>query len=186
VRTGFVYVLVSATLAVILYLAAREHRQKSGETYIFRYPTIWLRVIAFLTPVYSCAALFIYSRDPLVPRSSGFILTLAVLFGGMTVFHALGYFYLKLYEVRVSGGRLYVKIWSREKSISFDQVNQILVVKGGNGVTELTLLDDNGRVLYKVGSTIQDFADLVSLVEECASARRDVTVRRRDEFGRWV
>ena len=87
------YLATSITLGVVLFLARRQHHERNEESEVYRYPSVMVNLLAFLTPIYGAMAAFLYLRDPQTERSIQFIVSLAVVFGAFIIGNTVAYFH---------------------------------------------------------------------------------------------
>lgn len=182
--TALTYLATSLTLAIVLFLARRQHHEKDEDTEIYRYPSLLVNVIAFGTPMYGAMAAFIYTLDPQTERSIGFIFSLAVVFGAFIIGNTIAYFYFRSFSVEVSSAQLIVSSWGRRKSIRWEEVAIISAVVGFRGGGEMTLFNRDRKLIFKIANSIEDFDDLVWTVKNNTRHHR-VLIRERDRYGKW-
>jgi hypothetical protein len=144
-----------------------------------------VNVIAFFTPMYGAMAAFIYTRDPQIERSAGFIFSLAIVFGVFIIGNTIAYFYFRSYSIEVNSAQLIVSSWGHRKFIRWDEVAIISAVVGFRGGREMTLFNKDKKLIFKIAGSIEDFDDLVWTVKNNTRHRR-VLIRERDRYGKWA
>jgi hypothetical protein len=183
-RTAIVYLATSITLAIILTLARRQHHESLSGTDVYRYPPLLVQLVALLTPVYGAAAAFVYSRDPQVPRTTGFIVALAVVFGAFIVGNTAAYFHFRSFSIEITDSHIAVRSWGRRRLIRYDEIAAISITTGWRGGGEMQLYGQANKLIFKIANSIQDYDDLVWSAKNNARGR-GVVVRERDRYGKW-
>lgn len=183
-RTAMVYLATSITLAVILTIARRAHHVNIGRREVYRYPPLLVRLVAFFTPVYGAAAAFIYSRDPQLPKTTGFVVALTVVFGGLLIGNSVAFLYFRSFVIEVGDSSVLRRSWGRQRLISYDEIAVIVTVKGWGGGGDTRLYDQQNRLRLKITSSIQDYDDLIWSIKN-HTRRSNVIVRERDSLGKW-
>jgi hypothetical protein len=181
--TGLSYALVAITVAILLWFAGRQRHDRRDGADLFRYPSMLLTVIGMLTPAYGLMGAFIYSRYPQGPSKMS-LLRLAAVFGLFIVGNSLVYLYLRSFSVEITDTLLTVRSFIGIRSVRFADVRTVCCIAGRRGGAELRLLGSGDRQLFKIGSTIQDFDELVTLIRN-NSQMRGVRLRECDRSGRW-
>lgn len=183
-NTALTYLAASLTVAIFLIFARRQHHEVHSNSETYRYPSLLLNVIALGTPLYGVFAAFIYTRNPEVPRSAGFVTALTIVFGTFMLGNTVAYFYFRSFSVDISKSQIVVSSWGRRRAIPWDTVASIRLITGRQGLGEMRLFDQSKGLLLKVGSSIQDYEDLVWSVKD-NTRRAGVVVRERDGKGNW-
>lgn len=183
-RTAIVYLAASVTLAIILSLARRQHHESRSGTAVYRYPSLLVQLVALFTPVYGAAAAFIYSRDPQLPKTTGFIVALTLVFGTFMVGNTVAYLYFRSFSIEINDSLIIVRSWGRRRQIRYDEIATISIVKGWRGGGEMQLYGPANKRLFKVANSIQDYDDLVWSVKNNTRGA-SVVVRERDRYGKW-
>ena len=177
------YLVISIVVAIVLSLARRQHHESRDGVEIFRYPSVLLKVIAFSTPVYGVGTAFIYSTFRQKPSGVGLLL-FVLFFSSLILANSVIYLYLKAFSVEIAGDKFVIGGLRGMRSIPFQSVQEICVVRSFRGGAELILFDGNKKVLLKAGSTIADFDDLLWTIKD-KTRNRGVVVRERDGSGKW-
>jgi len=183
-NTALTYLAASLTLGILMIFARRQHHEIHDSSETYRYPSLLLNVIALGTPLYGVFAALIYTRDPGVPRSPGFIVALTIVFGTFMLGNTVAYFYFRSFSIDVSNSQVVVSSWGRRRTIPWESVASIRLITGRQGLGEMRLFDQSQRQLLKVGSSIQDYEDLVWSVKD-NTRRAGVVIRERDRKGNW-
>jgi hypothetical protein len=178
------YLGTSLTLAILLTFAHRQHHESHDNSEVYRYPSLLLKVIALGTPIYGAFAAFIYSRDPQVPRSVGFIAALTIVFGTFMLGNTVAYFYFRSFSIQISDSLITVRSWGRRRLIRYDEIATVSILEGWRGGGEMRLYNQANMLLFKVANSIQDYDDLVGSVKN-NTRRGSVVVRERDRYGKW-
>jgi hypothetical protein len=182
--TGLAYFAASIALAVILSLARRQHHKSLAGTEVYRYPPLLVKLVAFFTPVYGAAAALIYSRDPQIPKTTGFIVSLLVVFATLMVGNTLAYLYFWSFSVEISDSLLVVRSWGRLRVIQYNEIVAVSILNGWRGGGEMRLYGSSNKLLFKIANSIQDYDDLVWSVKNNIH-RDNVVIRERDRYGKW-
>jgi hypothetical protein len=183
-RTAIVYLATSITLAIILSLSRRQRHESLSRTDVYRYPPLLVQLVALFTPVYGAAAAFIYSRDPQVPKTTGFVIALAVVFGTFMIGNTVAYFYFRSFSVEITDSHIGVRSWGRRRLIRYDEIAAISILTGWRGGGEMQLYGQANKLLFKIANSIQDYDGLVWSVRNNARGK-SVVVRERDRYGKW-
>jgi hypothetical protein len=183
-RTALVYLATSVTLAIILNLARHQHRESLSGTDVYRYPPLLVRLVALFTPIYGAAAAFIYSRDPEVPKTTGFLVALAVVFGTFMIGNTVAYFYFRSFSIEITDSHIAVRSWGRRRLIRYDEIVAISIFTGWRGGGEMQLYGQANRRLFKIANSIEDYDDLVWSVKNNTRSM-SVVIRERDRYGKW-
>lgn len=183
-NTALTYLATSLTLGILLIFARRQHHEIHDNSEIYRYPSLLLNVVALGTPLYGVFAAIIYTRNPEVPRSAGFISALTIVFGTFMLGNTVAYFYFWSFSIDINDSRMIVSTWGRRRTIPWDWIASIRLVTGRQGLGEMRLFDQSQKLLLRVGSSIQDYEDLVWSVKN-NTRRTGVVIRERDGKGNW-
>lgn len=183
-NTALTYLAVSITLGVLLLFARRQHHEIHEQTQVFRYPSLLVNALALGTPLYGVFAAVIYSRNPEIPRTAGFIAALTFVFGILIVGNTIAYFYFRSFSIEVNKSQLVISNWWRQKAIPWQAIASICLITGRKGLGNMRLFDESKTLLLTIGSSIQDYDDLVWSVKE-NTRRTGVVVRERDSNGKW-
>jgi hypothetical protein len=183
-NTALTYLATSLTLGILLIFARRQHHGIHHDSEVYRYPSLYLNVIALGTPIYGVFAAIIYTRNPEIPRSAGFITALTIVFGTFMLGISVAYFYFRSFSIDITDSRIIASSWGRRRTILWDSIASIRLVTGRQGLGEMRLFNQSNKLLLRVGSSIQDYEDLVWSVK-VNTRRSGVVIHERDRNGIW-
>jgi hypothetical protein len=143
-----------------------------------------VQLVALFTPVYGAAAAFIYSRDPQAPKTTGFVIALAVVFGTLIIGNTVAYFYFRSCSLEITDSNIVVHSWGRRRLIRYEEITVISILAGWRGGGEMQLYGRANKLLFKIANSIQDYDDLVWSVKNNARGN-SVVLRERDRYGKW-
>jgi len=174
------YLLTALTVWALLVIAGRQRHQGSGDVEVFRYPAVYRYFFAGSVPFFVLAGLYstVLGGRPPHPFPGEWIFSAIT----CSVFCALGlygYLWMSRYSILVSGISISVRSVFTARSFTADQIQSITVLNGYRGARDVFLRDADGRLLMRVGGTIEDFDELVSLLR-AKTKGRDVVFRQRD------
>lgn len=171
-------------MALLFYVVARGSRGERDESDMFRYPAPLVRFVFVLSvgfPVVS--AVVIYSTFS--PRPRGFDLYLFFgIWTALLVAFLAGFAYLKRFYIKWAGDRIVIRGF-RTRVVNMGQALRVVLIEGGRGGKELYIYDRSNALVLKIGSTLEDFEGLSSMVREYAE-RSGTRYEERDRWGNWI
>jgi hypothetical protein len=182
VFVAITYALTVFTVSGLLWFARRQHRTKREIGELFAYPSVYRYFAAFMI-LFFLAAGFYATHGGAAKRPAEFESTISWLMAGG--FCGLAMWALLLftrYSISIVGTTVRINGILTERSFDLREVREAVVLEGYRGARDLLVSDASGQILMKVGSTIQDFDDLIDVLRR-GLAEYGVAVRRRDMMG---
>jgi hypothetical protein len=169
--TALIYILVSATLALLLQLLrhGKGHVELADCT-VYRYSRNFARFYLLMMPIGWGMVAFIYSTDPRQSPHDIRFFVFVVLLVAMGCIPVFGYVYAASYRVRVD--QLGIEYGSpfRVGRVEFASVGALATVRG-RGI-DYWILSPAQEGLAKIGGSVQDFESLRSDVEHATRSSK--------------
>jgi hypothetical protein len=183
--TATTFIVVSISLAVLLYFGSKEHHQVREGTEIYRYQSVLIRVIFIGIPGSVLASGFVYSTfPPGEPRGIGLFIFVAI-FSSFSLIFIVIYLYSKKFYIEIDDQYLRIGGLWPERKIPFSDIRKIELTQGLRGSRELSIFDVHDQRIIKASNTIQDFDDMEELIESRIRGK-GALFRSRDVWGKWT
>lgn len=182
--TALTYLLVSVSLAVLLYFGAKEHHQVREGVEIFRFQSALVWAIFCVAPVWMLCGAFIYSTYPPGLPNGIQLYFLITMFTVPPVGYVLAYLYAKKFYIEIDDRCIRIGGLRQERSIPYGDIRKIVLVQGAKGSMELSLFDARDQRILKASNSLQDFMNLVDLIKE-HTRDNEVLIKYRDKWGKW-
>jgi hypothetical protein len=176
--------MTALSVALVLRVAGREPHSREGVNETFRYPVVFRRLLFLGIPIFSLFGAYAVTTIPPGKSHSGETLIVGIGFGAAILAIALSFVWMCRFSALVSENTLIVQQMWRTRTIPFVDVRKMVVLQGFKGSRDLALFDSQGRRVFTVGGSIQDFDDMVHLLKRRFS-HRGVVFRLRDVLGKW-
>jgi hypothetical protein len=176
------WMVVSAVLAVLIGVASRERHAFYGDVDVYRFPKVLKVTLMLGGPAFGAMGFAVWST---FPPSRGALEGSAVLliFGSFALITVASYVRTALFVAVVDRDGIEIHNWWRRQTVRFADVHRIVVVWPYRARGYLDLFSDSDRRLCRLESALQDFPDLVAVVEmRCSNG---TPVRSRDRDGKW-
>jgi hypothetical protein len=184
VKTAFIYIATSISLAILFYLTRKIVDDSSLEDDVFRYPrsaTVVLAIgLVILAGVLVALGFLMGNLRSL--RDAVLYSLIACL-----VLASYGYllWYVRSFRISFRDGIVSYGGAIKTRSFKLDEILRIVILEGGSGERVLLLYDVSNRELMKVTSQIRDFDYLVSKFRRLAHDK-GVSVATRNRWGQWT
>jgi hypothetical protein len=176
------WMVVSAALTVLIGVASRERHAFYGDVDVYRFPKVVKIALMLGGPVIGALGFAVWSTFP-PSRSALEGGAVILIFGSFALFTVAIYVRTVLFVAVVDRDGIEIRDWWRRQTIRFADIHRIVVVWGYRGSGYLELFSDSDRRLCRLESTLQDFPDLVAVVE--MRCTKGTPVRSRDRDGKW-
>jgi hypothetical protein len=178
---GLIYLGCVLVLTLLIGIAGRQHHAALADRQIFRFPNVLIIALGIGVAVPGFLGISTYMSFPHPGVLEGSVL--AALSGAMTLVVLIGFLRTKRFRADVGAQDIVILDGTRPRVVSFRDVRAVVVVWPWRGRGRLELLDDNERLLCRIDGGVQDFGELVDLVESrCPATTR---VREKDRSGKW-
>jgi len=180
---GSIYAVSVLVLSVLLNLAAQEHHATIGDKDVFRFPKVLLIALMICTPLPGALGFFIWPTFPPTRGAleAGFLIGI---FGSLSLITFAVYVQCLRFAAVVGTDGIVIHDWRGARgarTIRYDQIHRMVVQWPWRGRGYLDLYDAAGNKLYRVDAGIQDFEDLVGLVQ--GRCNKGTRVREREPDG---
>ena len=166
VFVALTYALTTLSVAILLLVASRDHHVITGEAEIFIYPRVYRLFFAVAFLGFLVAGALISAGVNSSLRTAIFEKIVSGI--GATIACTLslaGFVWVYRYSITISRTELYQRGVFKQRFFALSDVGEVVVLQGFRGARDLIVRDRSGKQLLRVGGTIQDFDDLVRLVE---------------------
>jgi len=181
-KLGPAWRVVSAALATLIGAAAQERHAFYGDVDVYRFPRVLKIALMLGAPVWGAMGFAVWST---FPPSRGALEAGAVglIFGSFALITFASYVGTVLFAAVVDRDKIEIREWWRRRTVRFADIHRIAVVWPYRAGGYLELIGESDRRLCRLDSGLQDFPDLVAVVEmRCA---KGTPVRERDKDGKW-
>lgn len=162
---GSSFLAASVAIVILLTLAGRSPHEEVDGTHIFRYPKAALWVLFMAIPFWVVAAVIVrYSARPGCDNAV-VINIFVVIFLGVSLAYGVLYFYAKQFYFAINETTVRWRKFRATRSIEFSSLGGIEFKQLNGGRLERMSLLVDGRQIFEVTSTIQDFARIKMLME---------------------
>jgi hypothetical protein len=179
---GSIYAVCALVLTLLINAASQEHHDISGDQDVFRFPKVLKIALMIGTPVAGALGFAIW---PTFGPSRGVVEAcfLVFIFGSITLITGAVYIQTVRFAAVLGRQGMDIHAWWSSRSVRFADVHRILIVWPWRGRGHLSLYDGSDNQLCRLDGGLQDFEDLVALVE--ARCPRGTPVREKDTDGKW-
>jgi hypothetical protein len=179
---GTIYLGCVLVLTILIGIASRESHESTQEGDVFRFPKVLINSLRVGAWVPGLLGILIY-RTFSSPGTLE-IVVLGAVFGGMTLIALAMLVRVSTFEVAVSKECLRLRERWQRRTIPFSTVREIVVAWPWRGNGRLDLIGADGKRLCRIDGGVQEFDELVSLVELYSPGQ--VRIREKDTRGRWT
>jgi hypothetical protein len=180
---GTIYAVSVAVLALLLGFASRERHENLGDREVFRFPKALKIALMIGAPVPGALGMAIW---PTFGASRGILEAsfLALIFGSLSLIVAASYVQTVRFVVSIGRDQLMLRSWWHTTTIRLADVARIVVLWPWRGRGYVELFNLVGKKLCRLDAGLEDFEDLVGLIQQrCPEGTR---VRERDTDGKWT
>ncbi len=183
---GVVPLVVALLMGVAFYIASKDHHRVMGDQEVYRYPTVLVRTLAAMIPIYGLLGTVVLLRQDGRQHGTGLLIAVIIVFGMAVLANALAYLYYRSFSLIIGEDTIAVDAWGRRRAIAIEDIRELNIRRGKKGLAALSVIGQNGAKFVGIGSSIQDFEDLVvTLQDRAKQCGASMLIRERDPAGDW-